>query len=93
MSRPPPELDGTKVVFWSWAGESPFFIMPDGGAGIAIYGLAICQYAQCGSVYRFSCDSSWEVVNDSPYESVAYAMSSPSSQYQIELVKWLPYQP
>ena len=91
MSKPPPELDGANVIFWSWSGDTPFFVMSDGEAGIAIHGLAICQYSGSSGVYRFSCSESWEVENDSPYESPEEAMNSPSGQYQVESVKWLRY--
>jgi hypothetical protein len=44
-------------------GEARDCFMPDGGDGIPIHGLAVCQYAT-GKVYRFSCDRGWEVNND-----------------------------
>ena len=92
MSKPPDKLDGANVKFWSYSGDTPFFVMPNGDSGIAINGLAICQYSESGEIYRFSCSESWEVENDSSYESIEEAMNSPSGQYKVELVKWLQYE-
>ena len=91
MSKPPSILDGANVIFWSWSVDTPFFVMPDGASGIAIYGLAICQYSGNPNVYRFSCNESWEVENDTLFETIAEAMNNLSGQYQIELVKWQKY--
>jgi hypothetical protein len=67
-------------------GAAPFFEMPI--EEVPIHGLAICRYEQ-GPGYRFSCDSSWEVQNDSPYDTVEQAMRSPSGQYDVSKVTWV----
>jgi hypothetical protein len=66
------------------------FMMPctDGVASVAIHGLAICRYADSGSVYRFSCNSAWETENDSPHPSVESATKGESAQYDIASVEW-----
>jgi hypothetical protein len=88
--KPPREVDGAEVVLWAWSAPVPFFTMPsiDGEAAIPIHGLAICRYAQGGSVYRFSCNSAWETENDSPFSSVEDATKGPSDQYDIEGIEW-----
>jgi len=67
MHNPPGVLDGAVVLYWAESGVRPFFKMPDDDSFISIHGLAICQYLS-GAIYRFSCDQSWEVQNDSAYE-------------------------
>jgi hypothetical protein len=74
--EPPDELDGAKVITWAWSGDKPFGFIPmtDSDDSIEIFGLAICQYEDSGSVYRFSCDKDWEVQQDGVYESVDDAL-------------------
>ena len=55
---------------------------------IPIHGLAICRYDE-GTVYLFVCDASWEVQNDSPYDTVERAMRSASAQYDVSKVTWM----
>jgi hypothetical protein len=94
MSTPPPTLDGAEVLYWAWSGNMPFFIMPDGEQGIPIFGLAICQYAASGSVYRFSCTKTWEVEQDSAWESdVEAALRATSTQYDNAAIMWMAYEP
>ena len=84
--EPPVELDGATVVCWAYSPE-PFFVMPDGRAGIPICGLAVAQYSP-GKFCRFSCDRNWETQNDSPFASVQDALHAPSGQYEVEKVRW-----
>ncbi len=84
---PPRMLDGAVVRCWAWSERTPFFVMPDGGDGIPIHGLAICQY-ESGQIYRFSCDKDWEVVNDTDYESIEQAKGVQSTQYDSSSVRW-----
>jgi hypothetical protein len=88
--KPPREIDGAEVVLWAWSEPRPFFAMPctDGDASIPIHGLAICRYAERGSVYRFSCNSAWETQNDSAYWTVEDATKGESAQYDVESVEW-----
>ena len=86
--KPPHEIDGAEVVLWAWSAPEPFFRMPCGEASIPIHGLAICRYADSGSVYRFSCNSDWETRNDSPHPSVESATKGESGQYDIASVEW-----
>lgn len=85
--EPPGEIDGATVIYWAYS-VVPFFVMPDGGAGIPIHGLAVAQY-QDGSVYRFSCDRDWESQNDSRWDSVEAALHAPSGDYDTTAVRWI----
>ncbi len=79
--EPPEKIDGARVLYWAWSGNSPFFIMPysDSTGGIPIHALAICRY-DSGSICRFSCDQDWEVENDSNQHPVEGAMVATSGQ-------------
>lgn len=90
--KPPTKIDGAEVVLWAWSEPSPFYVMPNvhGGDGMPIHGLAICRYAKGGSVYRFSCNSSWETVNDSDWGTIEAAKRGRSAQYDVDSIHWLP---
>ncbi|MFN8335603.1 MAG: hypothetical protein U0U09_10770 [Cyclobacteriaceae bacterium] len=88
--EPPDELDGAKVVTWAWSGNKPFGFIPiaDSNDSIEVFGLAICQYDDSYSVYRFSCDKDWEVQQDEEYESVDDALRQLPDQYKLVTAKW-----
>ena len=67
---PPSHLDGARVLAWAWS-DVPFghVAAEDGAAPIAIHGLAVCRYGDEAQVYRFSCDTHWETVQDEVYAS------------------------
>jgi hypothetical protein len=94
MSKPPKEIDGAKVLEWAWSGNKPFgFVWYESGDVAAeIYGLAICSYSDSNKVYRFSCDSVWEIEQDSDYESIADAKDNLPIQYQEVEVNWQEYE-
>lgn len=91
LIEPPDELDGAKVVLWAWSGEKPFGFIPLTGATsndpIAIHGLAICQYDD-NTIYRFSCDSEWEVRQDGFYDSIEEACARLPDQYKLGAAVW-----
>ena len=89
--NPPEKLDGADVVYWAWAEPEPFFVMPysDCSGGIPIHGLAICCYPDSGVIYRFSCNSRWEVENDSSYDSLKSAKAGKSWQFNVKSISWL----
>ncbi|HLK29227.1 MAG TPA: hypothetical protein VKT28_11670 [Puia sp.] len=86
--KPAPDyLDGAKVLKWAWSGDQPFGVMKysdnkDNLEPIKVYGLAICIYEKSNSMYRFSCDKDWEVVNDSQENSIQGAIDSIPEQYK-----------
>lgn len=85
--KPPPLLDGAKVLYWAWSGDQPFGDM----GSIEIYGFAICIY-DSGDMYRFSCDRRWEVQNDAPAGiDPQKAMDNIPPQYSNRPVHWIKY--
>lgn len=92
MKQAPSQLDGATVLWWASSPSQPFFVLRDanGVSQSEIVGLAIAQYPGSAQVYRFSCDSTWEVQQDSTFPDVEAAKSSPSGNYDISLVEWLP---
>lgn len=89
INEPPNELDGARVVKWAWSGNKPFGLISSGSDDqIEIYGLAICQYDDTGNVYRFSCDSDWEVQQDGSYESIDEALRQLPDQYKLVAARW-----
>lgn len=89
---PPSSIDGADVLFFAWSGATPFFIMPDGGAGRRIFGLAICEYQRHHGVYSFSCDEQWETQNDMLLRTAEEALYERSSQFDRSAVQWINYQ-
>ncbi len=91
MRNPPAEIDGAKVLEWAWSGEKPFGIIACGSTEppIEIYDLAICQYATSEKIYRFSCNESWEVEQDSSYVSITEAKNNLPYQYQEVEAFWV----
>ena len=89
MKQPPDRIDGAKVLFWSWSHPEPFFIMrsTDDSVAVNIHGLAVCQYPN-GSTYRFSCGENWEPENDTDCDTPEEALTTPSIQYDVRMVKW-----
>ena len=91
---PPSHIDGARVLAWAWS-DLPFgHVASDGidtGASpIAIYGLALCQYAGETGVYRFSCDAQWDSVQDAPYASMDEARQQLPAQYRAVAATWHP---
>lgn len=88
--EPPDELDGAKVIKWAWSGDRPFGVIPiaDSDDLIEIFGLAICQYDDSDSIYRFSCDKDWEVQQDGVYESIDDALRQLPDQYKLVIADW-----
>jgi hypothetical protein len=90
--KPPPFIDGARVVAWAWSGEKPFGHVFGGDPSDAVFGLAVAIYDKSGSVYRFSCDAQWETVQDSTYSSVDGAKSRVPLQYQNAPIVWHAYE-
>lgn len=94
MSNPPLQIDGAKVLEWAWSGSEPFGVVryTSGDIAAEIFGLAICQYPNSDTIYRFCCDSNWESEQDSDYSSVQEAKSELPEQYTNQPVKWQVYE-
>ncbi len=94
MSKPPETIDNAEVLYWAWSGDVPFGVVnyTDGSIAAEIFGLAICQYKESSTIYRFSCDKEWETEHDSDYRSIEEAMDQLPEQYQKVAVKWCKYE-
>jgi hypothetical protein len=88
--KPPPQLDGTKVLYWAWSGDEPFGVITDGTCALEIYGFAICICDE-GVIYRYSCDRQWETQSDIPYETPQEAMDAFYPQYLNRPIHWIKY--
>lgn len=86
--KPPSTLDGAKVLEWAWSGSHPFGVVPGGDQPEPVFGLAIARYEKPEAVYRFSCNSAWEVIQDAPYDSPEEAKDRLPSQYRDVSVHW-----
>jgi hypothetical protein len=91
MTMPPPMLDNAQVLWWAWAGDTPFGALYGAeGSERWVYGFAVCRYEQ-GTLYRFSCNKNWEVVQDMDYTNEDEAKSDIPSQYDASRVVWQRY--
>lgn len=88
--KPAAYIDGAKVIKWAWSGTKPFGYVGviDSPGREEIYGLAICQYENSDSFYRFSCDKNWEIVQDAPYNTVEDAIRLLPDQYKNVEADW-----
>jgi nuclear transport factor 2 (NTF2) superfamily protein len=74
------------VLWWAWSGEEPFGLM----SNEAVHGFAVCQY-DSGQIYRFSCNSRWEVVNDMDHANEDSAKADIPLNYDESRVEWRRY--
>ena len=88
--RPPSHIDGAVVLEWAWS-QLPLghVFFEDGTIAATIHGLALCQYPDSETIYRFSCNANWEPEQDADYSSIAEAKALLSEQYRQALVVWL----
>ena len=93
--KPRPELDSSKVLYWAWSDDQPFYIMKSIGVNeddiettdnIEIYGLAICLLA--GTIYLFYCNRHWEVQNDIDFDTIQEAMNLHFNKYENLPIYW-----
>ena len=94
MRKPPREIDGAKVLEWAWSDGKPFGVVlyESGEIASEIFGLAICSYNDNEKIYRFSCDSGWEVEQDSDYCTINEVKSHLPEQYQDTKAHWKTYE-
>ena len=91
--KPPPMIDGAKVLWWAWSGDEPFGEhYGDEGDDRWVHGFAVCQY-ESGQFYRFSCNRHWECVNDTDAASIEKAKASIPMNYDESRIVWQPYAP
>ena len=84
--QPPRQIDGATVLEWAWS-DVPFGYV-GGAAGVAVHGLAICQYEGSSKVVRFGCNAKWETQQDADYSSVEEAKAMVPAQYRFLRVNW-----
>lgn len=94
MTQPPPVLGGAEVICWAWSGSKPFGIFPTASRRLDdatyTYGLAACR-TQDGLAYLFSCDSRWNTVGDTMYDSVEDAIDDLPDQFKEVEAHWQTY--
>jgi hypothetical protein len=83
LKTPPSKIDGANVLWWAWSGGEPFGLHSNEG----VHGFAVCQY-DTGEVYRFSCNSRWEVVNDMIHDNEESAKADIPLNYDESRVEW-----
>ena len=90
LNEPPDYLDGAKVIKWAWAEQQPFGYVGNNNdqARKEIFGLAICQYEENDSVYRFSCDINWDTIQDASYDTADNAIEQLPDQYKNVAANW-----
>jgi hypothetical protein len=88
--KPPPYIDGALVLEWAWS-DVPFgeVLFADRTVAATIHGLALCQYEGSKTIYRFSCNASWETEQDSEYASIEDAKAQLPRQYQQVSAHWV----
>ena len=86
----PDYLDGAKVIKWAWSGKEPFGFVSNENNLLdeEIFGLAICKYDKSESIYRFSCNKKWEVIQDSSYDTIEEAIKLLPKQYRNIQAHW-----
>lgn len=86
MNVAPDYLDEAKVIKWAWSD------LPFGALGTdeddKVFGLAVCIYDDVNTVYRFSCNRNWEVVQDAQYQNVEEALERLPEQYKNVEIQW-----
>ena len=91
MNKPPPMLDGARVLWWTWSGDVPFGELPGAAdEDRLIFGFAVCQY-DSGAIYRFTCNKQWQVVQDMDHDNEEDAKADILMQYDVSRVMWQKY--
>jgi hypothetical protein len=91
MDKPPPLLDGAKVLWWATSGETPFGELPGApDEDRLIFGFAVCKY-ESGAIYRFTCNKRWEVVQDSDHRTEDEAKAAIPMNHDASRVHWISY--
>ena len=91
MDKPPSELDGANVLYFSVADSIGLFGIVDyidEKREEFIQALAICQYDNGKDVYVFACDTEWKVMGDLCFGSVEEAMIEAVRTYSQSPIKW-----
>ena len=88
MDRPPQHLDGAKVVCWTVSPRGGFYQLRGADPPITVVAMAVAQYEDGGSIYLFTCNRNWEVVQDWDCGSVEEAMELAAEHVGTEALDW-----
>jgi hypothetical protein len=84
MQRPPPELDGAKVLRWAISKRGAFHHI----GNTAVAAMAICQYTGSGELYLFKCTADWSVIGDWDCKSIDEGMGIAAQHSSGERLVW-----
>jgi hypothetical protein len=93
MNRPPPELDGAKVLKYAVLVDGVentgnVLHQVNGQEVASVAALAICQYSGNEDFYIFFCDSDWEVLTDLCRETMDAALGQAEFEYREISKHW-----
>lgn len=85
----PKALDGATVLYFTEKGNYGKILYTTGEVAAYIHYLAICKYENDNAYYLFDCDSHFEVVGDSVWNSIEECMSVAASSHEEHSIAWL----
>lgn len=84
----PKSLDNAQVLYYTPLDNYGETYYTAGEIADHIKYLAICKYENDHSYYLFGCNINYEVVSDSPWESIQECMNVAHSSYQKN-ISWI----
>ena len=69
----PIKLDGAIVLYYTLQDDYGYSVFPNGKIADYYHYLAICKYSD--KYYLFCCDENYEVVSDTPHDSIEECMA------------------
>jgi hypothetical protein len=88
MDKPPTQLDGADVLFWTVSEQGGFYTLPGSGPPIIVTGMAVARYVDGGALYLLKCDHAWQVVQDWDCGSVEEAQALAGEHSGNESLVW-----
>ena len=84
----PEILDNAKVLYYTPREHYGLVRYTTGEIADHICYLAICKYNNACTYYLFGCDKDYEVVSDSPWDSVEECMTVARDSYDCD-ISWI----
>ena len=84
----PEILDGARVLYYTQQNYYGTVDYPNREIADYICYLVICKYENDAQYYLFGCNADYEVVSDSPWESVEQCMSIAKNSYDFD-ISWI----
>jgi len=84
----PKSLDHARVLFYTPEDDYGEVYYTTGELAEQIHFLAICKYEDRAEFYLFACNSAYEVVSDSPWDSIEECKSVASNSYDSP-ISWI----